>query len=98
VTPDTHYRALDMLLAEPPRVGKKPPFWAPKAPPCTKGVRTPEWTWESVQKTAPGAHLITFDVNAAYLAAISSATFAHGALDIRGYLPGPGDPIPPVTT
>lgn len=79
-TPRPLYRALDMLTdTYAPKVKGRPPFWRPRAAPCADQVRVPAWSWTRPDLD-PEAELVTLDVNAAYLAALSSATFAHGAL------------------
>jgi hypothetical protein len=74
------YRALDMLTNDyAPTIKGREPFWRPRAAPVTDQVRVPAWDWTN-PALDPDADLVTLDVNAAYLAALSSATFAHGAL------------------
>lgn len=88
-TPDTSrpvYRAMHMLTGEfAPRIKKRDPFWRPKAAPCSDKVRLPLLTWTRpripAQPVWTDADLITMDVNAAYLAACSSAQFPYGQLE-----------------
>lgn len=89
----TTYRALAMLEGPyAPKVARREPFWRPRAPKCTRIVYTPTWNWESVAKTAPPVQLVTLDVSGAFLAAASSATFAHGQLEPTGAAPADGAP------
>lgn len=77
------YRALDMLTGPcAPKVKGRVPFWRPVTPKAIAEVRLPQWSWEVPQTLRPWdpADTITLDVNAAYLAACSSAVFAHGQL------------------
>lgn len=76
------YRAADMLTgSHAPKIKGREPYWRPVAPPICDQVRLPRWAWE--RHDLAGHHpddLISMDVNAAFLAACSSAQFAHGAL------------------
>lgn len=86
-TPLPKYRALHMLTDEfPPTIKGRPPYWRPKAAPCSDDVRLPRWGWElpTIGDTVRPDDTVTLDVNGAYLAACSSAPFAHGAL-ARGF-------------
>lgn len=73
------YRAMNMLVALAPRIRGREPYWRPATPPMWREVHLPTWSW-----TRPDActelPTVTLDVNAAFLAAASSAVFAHGAL------------------
>lgn len=92
-TPRPLYRALSMLTDHyHPTVKGRAPYWRPKAAPCAGDVRLPAWNWTR-DDVDPDAELITLDINAAYLAACSSATFAHGALTkTEGYTSDFSDP------
>lgn len=90
---DITYRALAMLEGPcAPKVARREPFWRPRAPKCTTIVHTPSWNWSSISKTAPPVQLIDLDVSGAFLAAASSATFAHGQLQPTGEDPREGAP------
>lgn len=94
------YRALDLLTrgGYAPKRDRREPFWRPKSPAVAKHVYTPAWSFESVSKTEPGTEIIDLDVNAAFLAALISGDYAHGALEHTGawaqpsreYRPHPG--------
>lgn len=87
------YRALALLEGPyAPKVGRREPFWRPRRPKYTRSICTPAWSWESVRKTESGQQLVDVDVNGAYLAAASSAIFAHGALEPTGPSPRIGAP------
>lgn len=78
------YRAMLMLTDKyPPKVKGRDPYWRPRAVPVSDAVRLPVWSWD--RSTVPGAvtptDTTTMDVNAAFLAACSSAPFAHGELE-----------------
>lgn len=78
------YKAMAMLTTtHPPKVKGREPYWRPKAAPISDAVRLPVWSWD--RSELPGAvhptDIITMDVNAAFLAACSSAPFAHGQLE-----------------
>lgn len=80
-TESTEYRALDMLTERAPKIRGREPFWRPAQPTCTKSVFLPAWSWQRADYAEFGQEQrITLDVNGAYLAAASSAVFAHGAL------------------
>lgn len=77
------YRAMAMLTEKyPPKVKGREPFWRPKAAPVSDAVRLPSWSWDRSElpdAVRPG-ETVTMDVNGAFLAACSSAPFAHGQL------------------
>lgn len=84
--PQMTYRAMTMLTEKyPPRVKGRDPYWRPKVAPVSALVRLPAWDWQ--RDDAPEGPTVAMDVNAAYLAACSSAQFGHGAL----YNTGPDD-------
>lgn len=91
------YKALHMLTDMfPPTVKGRPPYWRPKAAPISDDVRLPVWSWErpligGTCATDPN-DTVNLDVNGAYLAACSSAPFAHSALtnDFPRDLSAPG--------
>lgn len=80
------YGALSLLEGEcAPTLRGRAPYWTPKPPLVTRQVWSPAWSWRQNRKWQPGAEITTLDVNAAYLAAASSVTLAHGALlPVRG--------------
>ena len=85
------YRALSLLEGSyAPTVSRREPYWRPPVPKCTKIVHTPVWNWQSVTKTTPPVQLIDLDVSGAFLAAASSALFAHGPLRPTGATPVTG--------
>lgn len=78
------YRALDMLIKQhPPKVAGRAPYWRPEAPKVHREVRTPAWNWRVTVPDDVEA-LAVLDVNAAYLAAMSSVEVAHGKLTHTG--------------
>lgn len=75
------YKALDKLTGLcAPLVKGRAPYWRPKAPKALSSVHTPSWAWSSHERTTTPGLLNRLDCNGAYLAAASSATFAHGEL------------------
>lgn len=98
-TPDSKiapFRALDLLVkgGYAPLVKRREPYWRPATPECYRAVRTPAWSWLHPDRPPYGTR-VTLDANAAFLSAISSATFAHGVLDVRGLIPEPGKAAAP---
>lgn len=71
-----------------------PPFWrAPIAPPA-EDVYTPTWNWVSPHDFPEGEQVTVLDTNAAYLAALGSATVAHSELVHTGAWEGDENPAP----
>ena len=86
------YRALDLLLNEhAPVLRRRAPDWAPRPPACWREVHTPAWSWDHPAYTPDMEPSLTYiDAIASYVSASSSASFAHGALEHTGALPGEG--------
>jgi hypothetical protein len=105
-TPDGAFRVLDLLEkgAYAPKIRKLPPLWCPEfRGDLANVVRTavaPTWSeWSGVLTLPFGTPMVSLDVSGAYIAAASSAWFAHGQLEHTG--PGQarwrhpsGDPMP----
>jgi hypothetical protein len=86
-TEPSMYKALAMLTdTHAPRVRGREPFWRPPVAPCAKDVHLPAWSWERPYNggAVRPDNTVSMDVNGAYLAACSSAVFAHGALEHTG--------------
>lgn len=82
------YRAMHMLTEMyPPKVKGRLPYWRPKAPAVLRDLHVPVFNWERQGCDCDDDDTVTMDLNGAYLAAASSATFAHGALDVEGPVP-----------
>jgi hypothetical protein len=77
------YQALDLLTdgGYAPLVARREPYWRPRPVKPNRSVHLPAWLWESVHKTEAGTELVDLDINGAYLAALSSGDYAHGALE-----------------
>ena len=90
------YRALALLEGDyAPKVQRRDPYWRPRMPKITRSVRTPMWSFESASKTDGTRQLVDIDRNGSYVAAASSATFAHGALEPTGPMEIGDRPVPP---
>jgi hypothetical protein len=93
------YKALDMLINDPPMFNRRMPFLRPRPAPVVAEVREPAWRWslpleirddgwgvpgfEPLQLTAD-ENVCVLDANAAFLAAASSVEVAHGQLTKTG--------------
>lgn len=100
-TPQGAYKLLDIFEKKglAPLVDWKAPFWLPSVGPQLREVfelaHVPVLDW-SRRLPADGTPMTSVDANAAYIAAASSAVFAHGALENFGAFDLPaGAPIPP---
>lgn len=94
-TPDGAYMVADLLEKKGlhPVVGHHKPYWLPPTPGTLRSVMhaalVPTVAWRADTRDLPeGTRLTDIDANGAYLAAASSADFAHGALEQTG----PHDP------
>ncbi|MBW5252036.1 hypothetical protein JGS39_24055 [Streptomyces sp. P01-B04] len=92
----TTYRALDLLTkgGYEPKVSSRGPFWRPPVPKPSRYVHLPAWDWESEGVAGPGDEMADADVSGAFVAALTSGTYAHGALTrtgpFHGLKPAPG--------
>ena len=82
------YRALAMLEHEyAPTVHRRTPYWRPRPPACWRDVHLPAWNWVHPDyDTSLQMDMTVVDAIGAFVAAASSATFAHGELVHRGAL------------
>lgn len=75
------FRALRLLEKQCiPVLRHRPPFWRPRPPAIWHDVHVPAWTWTDPVPVDTGTPLVTLDVTAAWVGAIASTPFAHGAL------------------
>lgn len=81
------YRALSRLENEcAPTLNRRAPFWRPTPAKPWREIHTPAWSWTHPAYEGQDLVLTDLDVNGAFLAAASSANFAHGALEHTGPL------------
>lgn len=73
-----------METKTPPLRYGRPPYWRAPVVPASAEVYVPTWEWNSPLDFPEAEAVTVLDVNAAYLAAMGSATIAHSELEREG--------------